>query len=164
PKSDRTASSNPPLRSPGEHPAANGSDHGVIDRRSIAADQQQSLLPTVPSARRNARALRGAALKAAIITRSSGRGRQELDTVGDRGAAPPGRALRWPRPDRYLAANISLWLLTYLLITIRGLGMDTPIPVLFQMAGRRAVVCIAAVFFCMLIQRVLLKSRPWPWT
>jgi signal transduction histidine kinase len=86
-----------------------------------------------------------------------------LDTVGDRGAAPPRRALRWLRPDRYLAANISLWLLTYILITIRGLGMDTPVPILLRMAGRRAVVCVAAVLFCMLIQRILLASRPWPW-
>jgi signal transduction histidine kinase len=67
------------------------------------------------------------------------------------------------RPDRYLAANILLWTLTYILITIRGLGMDTPAPVLLQMAGRRAIVCVAAVGFCMLIQRALLASRPWPW-
>ena len=73
------------------------------------------------------------------------------------------RAPSWLRVDRYLAANISLWLLTYILITIRTLGMETPAPVLLNMAGRRAVVCVAAVLFCMVIQRVLLASRPWPW-
>jgi len=73
------------------------------------------------------------------------------------------RAPSWLRVDRYLAANILLWVLTYVLITIRTLGMETPAPVLLNMAGRRAIVCVAAVFFCMLIQRALLASRPWPW-
>jgi two-component system LytT family sensor kinase len=86
-----------------------------------------------------------------------------LDRVGDLGAARPRRSPSWLRADRYLAANLSLWLLTYILITIRTLGMETPAPVLLQMAGRRALVCVAAVAFCMLIQRLLLASRPWPW-
>ena len=86
-----------------------------------------------------------------------------MDRVGDPGAAAAPRALRWLRPDRYLAANISLWVLTYILITIRTLGMETPTPVLLNMAGRRALVCVVAVLFCMLIQRLLLASRPWPW-
>ena len=86
-----------------------------------------------------------------------------MDRVEDPGAPASRGARSWLRPDRYLAANISLWLLTYILITVRGLGMDTPAPVLLQMAGRRAIVCVAAVFFCMLIQRMLLASRPWPW-
>ena len=84
-----------------------------------------------------------------------------MDAAKDPSAAR--RGPRWLRADRYLAANVSLWLLTYILITIRTLGMETPAPVLLNMAGRRALVCVVAVLFCMFIQRALLASRPWRW-
>jgi two-component system LytT family sensor kinase len=86
-----------------------------------------------------------------------------VDIAEQPGAARPRGALRRLRLDRYLAANIALWVLTYLLITLRGLGMDTPAPMLLNMAWRRVLVCIAAVFFCAFIQRLLLASRPWTW-
>jgi signal transduction histidine kinase len=62
--------------------------------------------------------------------------------------------------DRYLAANLALWALTYLLTTARVvIGMDTPLPTVLDMSARRVVVCAAAVLFCILIQRVLQKSQ-----
>jgi two-component system LytT family sensor kinase len=72
----------------------------------------------------------------------------------------PARAGPRPWIDRYLAANLALWVLTYLLTTARVvIGMDTPLPKILEMSARRAVVSVAAVFFCILIQRILLKSR-----
>ena len=64
--------------------------------------------------------------------------------------------------DRYMAANISLWVLTYLLITVRVVvGMDTPLRQILDMCVRRGLTCIAASLFCILIQRILLFSRTW---
>ncbi|MFL5297339.1 MAG: sensor histidine kinase [Phenylobacterium sp.] len=74
--------------------------------------------------------------------------------------APPARR---PLLDRYLVANISLWALTYLLITVRVvINMDTPLGQVLDMAVRRAGVTAAAVVFCALMQRFLLRSRDWP--
>jgi signal transduction histidine kinase len=70
----------------------------------------------------------------------------------------------WLRFDRYLGANIALWVLTYLLITVRVLGMDTPLRVMLDMAFRRALVCLASLLLCLVIQKVLQASRPWPLT
>ena len=81
--------------------------------------------------------------------------------VGRRGlAGPKGRS--WPGPDRYLVANITLWLITYALITVRSLGMGTPLPTLVGYGVRRAVICATAVLVCMLIQHWLLATRAWP--
>jgi two-component system LytT family sensor kinase len=63
--------------------------------------------------------------------------------------------------DRYLAANLILWLFTYLLISVRALGMGTPLPTLVDYGVRRAVVCSASFALCIVIQRVLLRSAGW---
>lgn len=70
-----------------------------------------------------------------------------------------------PRPllDRYLAANLILWLVTYALTSVRSLGMNTPLPKLLEMGLRRSIVCLVCVGVCFGIQRVLLASRGWPW-
>ena len=70
---------------------------------------------------------------------------------------------RRPLLDRYLAANLILWLVTYTLTSVRSLGMDTPVPRLLGMGVRRAVVCILCVGVCYAIQRALLASRGWSW-
>jgi len=72
------------------------------------------------------------------------------------------RPRRGVRLDRYLVANIALWLVTYLLITVRSLGMGTPLPVLIGMGARRAAVCASAMVVCMLIKRWLLATGEWP--
>jgi two-component sensor histidine kinase len=64
--------------------------------------------------------------------------------------------------DRYLAANLILWSVTYILITVRSLGMGTPLPKLLNMGLRRAVLCVTAFFVCILIKRWLLATQPWP--
>jgi two-component sensor histidine kinase len=64
--------------------------------------------------------------------------------------------------DRYLVANVTLWLVTYLLITVRTLGMGNSLPRLVGMGVRRAAICTLAILVCMLIQRALLASRAWP--
>jgi two-component system, LytTR family, sensor kinase len=70
---------------------------------------------------------------------------------------------RRPLFNRYLAANLILWLVTYALTSVRSLGMDTPLPRLMEMGVRRAVVCILCVGVCYAIQRALLASRAWSW-
>jgi two-component sensor histidine kinase len=76
---------------------------------------------------------------------------------------PAAGARERPLPDRYLAANIALWVLTFALTSVRSLGMGTPLPKLLNMGVRRAVVCLLCVGICVLIQRALLASRGWPW-
>ena len=72
------------------------------------------------------------------------------------------RAAGRPLFDRYLGANIALWVLTYLLITVRVVvGMETPLWRILDMCLRRAGVCAAAVLFCVLIQRLLQSTRGW---
>ncbi len=68
-----------------------------------------------------------------------------------------------PLLDRYLAANLILWLVTYALTSVRSLGMDTPVPRLMNMGVRRAAVCILCVGVCYGVQRALLASRGWSW-
>ncbi|WP_309604392.1 histidine kinase [Phenylobacterium sp.] len=74
----------------------------------------------------------------------------------------PRRAGARPWLDRYLVANLTLWLFTYLLITVRSLGMGSPLPTVIAMSARRGVVCAAAFGLCVLFQRLLLSSRAWP--
>ena len=75
----------------------------------------------------------------------------------------PDPARRRPLIDRYLAANLALWALTYVLTTARVVvGMDTPIPQVLEHSVRRAVVTVAAVLFCILIQWILQMSRDQP--
>jgi signal transduction histidine kinase len=78
-------------------------------------------------------------------------------------AAPqPGRR---PLIDRYLAANLALWTLTYALTTARVVvGMDTPLRQILEMGARRAVVCGAGLLFCVLIQKILLRGRGQPFS
>jgi two-component system LytT family sensor kinase len=68
---------------------------------------------------------------------------------------------RRPLFDRYVAANLILWLFTYALTSVRSLGMGTPLPRLIDMGVRRAVVCAASFGVCLLIQRVLLRTGGW---
>jgi two-component sensor histidine kinase len=77
------------------------------------------------------------------------------------GPAEPGPR-RGVRLDRYLVANIALWLVTYALITVRSLGMGTKLPTLIGMGIRRAAICASSVVVCVLIKRVLLSTRHWP--
>ena len=77
-----------------------------------------------------------------------------------RTAAAPRRA---PLADRYLAANLGLWLLTFALTSIRSLGMGTPWPKFLDMGLRRALVCLISAGVCVLIQKALIASRPWLW-
>jgi two-component sensor histidine kinase len=78
------------------------------------------------------------------------------------GAAGAAKARGGLRVDRYLVANVTLWLVTYLLITVRSLGMGTSMPRLVGMGVRRAAICLSAIVVCVLIQRALMASRPWP--
>lgn len=65
--------------------------------------------------------------------------------------------------DRYLAANLGLWALTFSLTTVRVVvGMDTPLRRVIAMGVRRAIVCAAAVLFCALIQQLLTRTRHRP--
>lgn len=69
--------------------------------------------------------------------------------------------MRLKAPDRYLVANLAIWLVAYLVVTARILGTGPgahPGP----MAGRRALVFLAAAAFCVLIQKLLTASKPWP--
>jgi two-component system LytT family sensor kinase len=63
--------------------------------------------------------------------------------------------------DRYLAANLILWAFTYLLISVRSLGMQTPWPRLLNYGLRRAAVCAAAFILCIGFQHLLLRSAGW---
>jgi two-component sensor histidine kinase len=81
--------------------------------------------------------------------------------------APPGRParpglFRRPTLDRYLIANVALWLVTYALITVRSLGMGTPLPKMIGMGVRRAAICAAAAILCVFIKRALLATQEWP--
>lgn len=76
---------------------------------------------------------------------------------------PAAGARERPLLDRYLAANIALWVVTFALTSVRSLGMGTPLPRLINMGVRRAAVCLLCVGICVLIQRALLASRGWPW-
>ena len=76
------------------------------------------------------------------------------------GPAQPARA---PLVDRYLAANLLTWLVTFTLTSLRSLGMDTPTPKLLSMGVRRAIVCALCVGVCVVIQKALLASRDWSW-
>ena len=79
-------------------------------------------------------------------------------------ADAPSRAAKRPLIDRYLVANLVLWVFTYLLISVRSLGMGTPLPKLIGLGARRALVCAVAFGVCILIQRVLLRTRGWSWS
>jgi two-component system LytT family sensor kinase len=81
---------------------------------------------------------------------------------GARGDAASPIVKRGPPFDRYLIANIALWLFAYVLITVRSLGMSTPMGKLVDMGVRRACVCAVSFAFCVFIKRLLLASRPWP--
>ncbi len=81
---------------------------------------------------------------------------------GGRGDAARPIVKKAPLFDRYLIANIALWLFTYLLITVRSLGMATPMVKLVDMGVRRAFVCAVGFAFCVLIKRLLFASQPWP--
>ncbi len=70
---------------------------------------------------------------------------------------------RRPLFDRYLAANLILWLVTYALTSVRSLDMNTSWGMTLNMGARRAVVCSLCVGLSYLIQRALLGSRDWPW-
>ena len=64
--------------------------------------------------------------------------------------------------DRYLAANIALWVLTWLLTTVRVVvGMDMPLKAVVNMGIRRAAGAAASVLFCILIQKALRRTRGW---
>ncbi len=84
-----------------------------------------------------------------------------MDSVFARSQTAP-QARKWLTLDRYLAANLILWLFTYLLITMRSLGMGTPLARLIDMGVRRAFVCAVAFGVCILIKHVLLSTRGWP--
>jgi two-component sensor histidine kinase len=59
-------------------------------------------------------------------------------------------------------ANAALWLVTFLLVSVRSLGMGTPMPKLIGMGVRRAGICACAALVCVGIQKVLLGTRDWP--
>ena len=85
-----------------------------------------------------------------------------MDSAVGQTDARPGATGR-PLLDRYLGANIALWVLTYLLITARVVvGMETPLWRILDMCLRRACVCAAAVLFCILIRWALQRTRDWP--
>ncbi len=79
-------------------------------------------------------------------------------------AARPLGLPRWLRPDRYLAANLLLWLISYLLVTARMMNPEMVYPHKGEMAVRRAFICLCAVGLCVLIKRALLATRDWPRT
>jgi two-component system LytT family sensor kinase len=81
----------------------------------------------------------------------------EPAAAGDAASGPARRA----GFDRYLAANLILWLFTYLVISVRSLGMGTPLHTLLNYGLRRAVVCSASFVLCIGFQRLLLRSAGW---
>ena len=85
------------------------------------------------------------------------------DVFGESAAAGDAAsgAARRPGFDRYLAANLILWLFTYLVIGVRSLGMGTPLHTLLNYGLRRAAVCSAAFVLCIGFQRLLLRSGGW---
>jgi signal transduction histidine kinase len=72
-------------------------------------------------------------------------------------------AERRPLFDRYLAANLTVWGVTYVGTSVRTLGMGTALPVLLGLGARRAVVSLICVGVCFVIQWVLLATGAWPW-
>ncbi|HEY0436005.1 MAG TPA: hypothetical protein VGC92_05160, partial [Phenylobacterium sp.] len=64
--------------------------------------------------------------------------------------------------NRYLIANVALWLVTYALITVRTLGMGTSFASMVGMGWRRALICASAAIVCLGIQRALLATGAWP--
>jgi two-component sensor histidine kinase len=77
----------------------------------------------------------------------------------------PVQASGKPFFDRYLAANLLVWGVTYVGTSVRTLGMGTPLDKLLGLGARRAVVSLVCVAACVLIQRILSGStRGWPWT
>ncbi|HEY2752293.1 sensor histidine kinase [Phenylobacterium sp.] len=84
-----------------------------------------------------------------------------MDTRYGQTGAPVAAAKR-PLIDRYQVANLVLWVITYILISVRSLGMGTPLPKLIGLGLRRAIVCTAAFGVCILIKHLLLRTRSWP--
>jgi signal transduction histidine kinase len=80
------------------------------------------------------------------------------DPAGD------GPAGRKPLFDRYLAANLTVWGVTYVGTSVRALGMGTPTERLISLGLRRVVVSVICVGVCLLIQKVLLSTGAWSWT
>ena len=80
----------------------------------------------------------------------------------------PGRpvaATGWQRHlDRYLAANLILWLFTYLLLTVRTFGGAATNAEIIGMCVRRAITCSVGFLLCAVVQRILLRTRDWPRT
>jgi two-component system LytT family sensor kinase len=78
----------------------------------------------------------------------------------------PGRpvaATGWQRHlDRYLAANLILWLFTYLLLTVRTFGGAATNAEIIGMCVRRAITCSVGFLLCAVVQRILLRTRDWP--
>ena len=73
-------------------------------------------------------------------------------------------AERKPLFDRYLAANLIVWGVTYVGTSVRSLGMGTSMETLLGLGARRLVVSLICVGLCVLIQRVLLATGAWSWT
>jgi two-component system LytT family sensor kinase len=69
--------------------------------------------------------------------------------------------MRLKPPGRYLVANAAIWTVAFLVITARILGTG-PAPDPWANAGRRALVFAAAAAFCVLIEKLLSASKPWP--
>ncbi|MBS0332209.1 MAG: histidine kinase [Proteobacteria bacterium] len=65
--------------------------------------------------------------------------------------------------DRYLAANLTVWGVTYVGTSVRSLGMGTPIEKLIGLGLRRTVVSAVCVGLCVVIQRVLQATGAWSW-
>ena len=81
-----------------------------------------------------------------------------------RRAAAAAPLARKPLFDRYLAANLMVWGVTYVGTSVRSLGMGAPLERLLALGARRAVVCLVCVGVCAIIQQVLAATRGWPWT
>ena len=69
---------------------------------------------------------------------------------------------RRPFIDRYLGANLILWVFTYLLVSVRSFGMGMTWSALASYGVRRAVVCTASFLLCIVFQRLLLGAVGWP--
>jgi two-component sensor histidine kinase len=68
-----------------------------------------------------------------------------------------------PLFDRYLAANLILWLVTYALTSLRSLGMGMSWETQLGFGMRRAVACSASFALCIGFQHVLLRGANWSW-
>ena len=76
--------------------------------------------------------------------------------------APPRALPLRLRIDRYVAANLLLWVFTYLLTTLRMfMPGDGEMPNLWVLAGRRVIVCFGAFLVCLAYQRLLTWAQPW---